>query len=182
MIAKSLPLHARALEMLERMKSENALDSWRIGLLAAGTSAIESTSEPARRKMCGFQTLRQQTEKKGDGPYFALSDFVAPISTDVQDYMGAFTVTAGGGLAEWIQPFEDAQDDYSSIMAKALADRLAEAFAEYLHEQVRTRHWGYARQEQMSNEELIKENYRGIRPAPAIRPVRIIWRNRRLIF
>ncbi|CAI8273277.1 MAG: Methionine synthase [Flavobacteriia bacterium] len=80
--------------------------------------------------------------------------------------MGAFTVTAGGGLAEWIQPFEDAQDDYSSIMAKALADRLAEAFAEYLHEQVRTRHWGYASEEQMSNEELIKENYRGIRPAP----------------
>jgi 5-methyltetrahydrofolate--homocysteine methyltransferase len=162
-------LYADALEMLERMKSENALELKGVfGLFPAASDERDRIhiSNEEGEKCAVFQTLRQQKEKKGDGPYFALSDFVAPISTDVQDYMGAFTVTAGGGLAEWIQPFEDAQDDYSSIMAKALADRLAEAFAEYLHEQVRTRHWGYAREEQMSNEELIKENYRGIRPAP----------------
>ena len=162
-------LYADALEMLERMKSENALELKGVfGLFPAASDERDQIhiSNEKGENCAVFQTLRQQKEKKGDGPYFALSDFVAPISSDVQDYVGAFTVTAGGGLAEWIQPFEDAQDDYSSIMAKALADRLAEAFAEYLHEQVRTRYWGYAREEQMSNEELIKENYLGIRPAP----------------
>ncbi|SUI43918.1 Methionine synthase [Serratia marcescens] len=109
--------------------------------------------------------LRQQTEKT-DFPNYCLADFVAPKSSGKADYFGAFAVT--GGLEEdALAAAYDAQhDDYNKIMVKALADRLAEAFAEYLHEQVRKLHWGYAADENLSNEELIRENYQGIRPAP----------------
>ncbi len=109
--------------------------------------------------------LRQQTEKT-DFPNYCLADFVAPKSSGKADYFGAFAVT--GGLEEdALAAAYDAQhDDYNKIMVKALADRLAEAFAEYLHEQVRKLHWGYAADESLSNEELIRENYQGIRPAP----------------
>ena len=113
-----------------------------------------------------FRTLRQQLKKHGDQPNFALADFIAPKESGVQDYMGCFCVSTGFGTQELAEKFEKEHDDYNSIMIKALADRLAEAFAEYLHKEVRTEHWGYASEENLSNEELIKEAYKGIRPAP----------------
>ena len=111
-------------------------------------------------------TLRQQTKKKEGIPNIALADFVAPKETGIEDYMGAFCVSTGFGTAEMAAEFEKDHDDYNSIMIKALADRLAEAFAEYLHEKVRKEYWGYASDEVLSNNELIKEEYKGIRPAP----------------
>lgn len=113
-----------------------------------------------------FLTLRQQSQKTVGAPNIALADFVAPKETQKTDYMGAFCVTTGFGVDEKAKAFEDANDDYSSIMVKALGDRFAEAFAEYLHERIRKEIWGYASEEHLSNEELIKEEYKGIRPAP----------------
>jgi 5-methyltetrahydrofolate--homocysteine methyltransferase len=99
-------------------------------------------------------------------PNLALADFVAPKETGVPDYVGAFAVTAGLGLDELVARFEADHDDYNAILTKALADRLAEAFAERLHQRVRTEFWGYARDEALDNEGLVKERYQGIRPAP----------------
>lgn len=113
-----------------------------------------------------FLTLRQQLKKKEGTPSIALADFVAPKETEINDYVGAFCVSTGFGTAELAAEFEADHDDYNSIMIKALADRLAEAFAEYLHKKVRTEYWGYAATEILTNEELIKEGYKGIRPAP----------------
>ena len=113
-----------------------------------------------------FITLRQQLKKREGVPEHALADFIAPKESGIQDYVGAFCVTTGFGTQELAEKYEANNDDYNSIMIKALADRLAEAFAEYLHKEVRTKHWGYASAEELSNEELIKESYRGIRPAP----------------
>jgi 5-methyltetrahydrofolate--homocysteine methyltransferase len=96
----------------------------------------------------------------------ALADFIAPKDSDKTDYMGAFCVTTGFGVDEWAAEFETKLDDYNSIMVKALADRLAEAFAEYLHEKVRKEIWGYASEEVLSPNDLIEEQYKGIRPAP----------------
>lgn len=111
-------------------------------------------------------SLRQQQEKPAGQANFALADFVAPNDSSVQDYMGAFAVTTGIGLDEMVQAFEAEHDDYHAIMAKALADRLAEAFAECLHQLVRKDYWGYARDEALDNDALIREQYQGIRPAP----------------
>ncbi|RZK58423.1 MAG: methionine synthase, partial [Pedobacter sp.] len=113
-----------------------------------------------------IHTLRQQAEKMAGEPYYALSDFVAPKESGVQDYFGGFAVTTGIGIDELVAEFERNYDDYNSIMIKALADRLAEAFAERMHELVRKEYWGYAKDENLSNQELIKEEYAGIRPAP----------------
>lgn len=113
-----------------------------------------------------FLTLRQQSQKTKGAPNIALADFIAPKDNGVTDYMGAFCVTTGFGVDEWADEYRDNLDDYNSIMVKALADRLAEAFAEYLHEKVRKEFWGYDAEETLTNEELIKENYKGIRPAP----------------
>ena len=113
-----------------------------------------------------FLTLRQQLKKREGKSNFALADFIAPKATGLQDYIGAFCVSTGFGTQELAQKFEADNDDYNSIMVKALADRLAEAFAEYLHKEVRTKFWGYASNEELSNAELIKETYKGIRPAP----------------
>jgi 5-methyltetrahydrofolate--homocysteine methyltransferase len=120
----------------------------------------------AEGKSVTIHTLRQQAEKVAGEPYYALADFVAPQETGVQDYFGGFAVTTGIGCDELVAEFEANYDDYNSIMAKALADRLAEAFAERMHELVRKEYWGYAQDEQLSNEDLIKEEYAGIRPAP----------------
>ncbi len=111
-------------------------------------------------------TLRQQTKKVAGQPNMALADFIAPKGSQKQDYIGAFVVTAGLGIEHYISDFDAKQDDYNSIMIKALADRLAEAFAEYLHEVVRKETWGYAADETLENQALIAEKYRGIRPAP----------------
>ena len=113
-----------------------------------------------------FHFLRQQNEKAADQPYLCLSDFVAPKETGKQDYMGMFAVTAGIGIEPLIEAYEKDHDDYNSIMIKAIADRLAEAFAERMHEKVRKEYWAYAKEENLSNEELIREGYDGIRPAP----------------
>ncbi len=110
--------------------------------------------------------LRQQKQTRAGKTNYCLSDFLAPKSEGVIDYIGAFAVTTGIGLEERTKEFEKLGDDYSSIMLKALADRLAEAFAEKLHELVRKEYWGYAKDESLSNEELISEKYSGIRPAP----------------
>lgn len=110
--------------------------------------------------------LRQQRGKQDGQPQLCLADFVAPAESGLKDYIGAFVVTAGHGIDDHVRRFEDAHDDYSSILLKALADRLAEAYAEYLHERVRREFWGYADGEQLSCNDLIRERYRGIRPAP----------------
>jgi len=110
--------------------------------------------------------LRQQADKTDSRPNFCLADFVAPAGSGIADHVGAFIVTAGIGLDEIVAEFEKGHDDYRAIMAKALADRLAEAFAERLHERVRREFWGYARDEALSNDDLIHESYAGIRPAP----------------
>ena len=113
-----------------------------------------------------FHTLRQQLKKSAGKEYLALSDFIAPKSTGINDYMGAFAVTTGFGTEELAQKYYDDGDDYNAIIVKALADRLAEAFAEFLHHKVRTEIWGYAENENLENEDLIAEKYLGIRPAP----------------
>ncbi len=122
--------------------------------------------EPNLKPRIWFHSLRQQVDKPKDREDFALADFIAPRESGVHDYFGAFAVTAGLGIERHIQKFEAAHDDYNSIMLKALADRFAEALAERLHERVRKEYWGFAADENLNNEELIAEKYRGIRPAP----------------
>ncbi|MCC8409483.1 methionine synthase [Mucilaginibacter sp. UR6-1] len=124
------------------------------------------TDETRRHVITKIHTLRQQAEKAKDEPYYALADFIAPKESGVTDYWGGFAVTAGIGCDELVAEFEKDHDDYNSIMAKALADRLAEAFAEKMHELVRKEYWGYAKDEHLDNIDLIKEQYQGIRPAP----------------
>jgi 5-methyltetrahydrofolate--homocysteine methyltransferase len=111
-------------------------------------------------------TLRQQSQKTAGAPNIALADFIAPKDSGIQDYMGCFCVTTGFGVDEKAAEFESQLDDYNAILTKALGDRLAEAFAEYLHLKVRKDIWGYASDENLSNQDLIAENYKGIRPAP----------------
>lgn len=113
-----------------------------------------------------FLTLRQQVQKSKGKDYIALSDFIAPKSSGKTDYMGAFCVCTGFGTDELSDQYEKDNDDYNAIMVKAIADRFAEAYAEFLHKKVRTEYWGYANQENLSNEDLIAEKYKGIRPAP----------------
>jgi len=124
------------------------------------------TDESRKTVLTRIHTLRQQAEKVKGEPYYALSDFITTKESEVPDYFGGFAVTAGLGCDELVAKFEADYDDYNSIMAKALADRLAEAFAEKMHELVRKQYWGYSKGEQLSSEELIKEEYQGIRPAP----------------
>lgn len=127
---------------------------------------IELYTDDSRTQSLGTVcTLRQQMDKTGGKPNFALADFIAPKSTSRPDYIGVFAVTAGRGLDEVVKRFEDQHDDYQAIIAKALADRLAEAFAEYLHKQARDA-FGYGKTENLTPDELIREKYRGIRPAP----------------
>ncbi len=145
-----------------------------VSLLPANTvndDDIEIYTDDTRSQVAlTYYGTRQQTEKPViDGvqrPNQCLADFIAPKDSGIKDYIGMFAVTAGLGIEKYEKRFEDAHDDYSSIMLKSLADRLAEAFAEYLHERVRKDLWGYVADEALSNEELIKENYKGIRPAP----------------
>jgi 5-methyltetrahydrofolate--homocysteine methyltransferase len=124
------------------------------------------TDDTRQHLLTRIHTLRQQAEKVKGEPYYALSDFIAPKESGVADYWGGFAVTTGIGCDELVAEFEADHDDYNSIMAKALADRLAEAFAEKMHELVRKEYWGYSKGEQLGTDELIKEEYQGIRPAP----------------
>lgn len=158
-----------AQELLQRIFLEKLLSAKAIfGLFPANTineDDIEIYDENGNTLQT-FLTLRQQLKKRAEVPNIALSDFIAPKSTEKTDYMGCFCVSTGFGTKALADDFEANNDDYNAIMIKALADRLAEAFAEYLHKEVRVHHWGYAANEQLSNAELIKESYKGIRPAP----------------
>ena len=140
-----------------------------IGLFPANTvnhDDIELYQDESRNKVLKTcHHLRMQIERIGNHN-FCLADFVAPKETQIEDYMGGFAVTAGHGIDEHVKRFEDAHDDYNAIMLKCLADRLAEALAEKMHERVRKEFWGYVSDETLSNELLIKEKYQGIRPAP----------------
>ncbi|WP_431475054.1 methionine synthase [Marinobacter sp. KM021] len=131
-----------------------------------GDDIVVYTDESRTEELTTLHHLRQQDEKAPGKPMMALSDFVAPEDSHVGDYVGGFAVTTGIGVDELTKEFKDAHDDYSAIMVQALADRLAEAFAERMHERVRKEFWGYATDEQLANDDLIKERYQGIRPAP----------------
>ncbi|MFI4997902.1 MAG: vitamin B12 dependent-methionine synthase activation domain-containing protein, partial [Hyphomicrobiales bacterium] len=133
---------------------------------AVGDDIALYTGESREERLATLFTLRQQLMKRDGRPNLALSDFMAPRDTGLADYIGAFVVTAGAEEARIAERFERANDDYGSILVKALADRIAEAFAEKLHQLVRKEFWGYAADEALSSEELVKEGYRGIRPAP----------------
>lgn len=125
-----------------------------------------NTPETTSGNEMTFHFLRQQNEKAADQPYLCLADFIAPKETGKQDYMGMFAVTAGIGIEPLIEAYEKDHDDYNSIMIKAIADRLAEAMAERMHELVRKEYWGFAKDEQLTDEEIIREKYDSIRPAP----------------
>nr|WP_299175283.1 methionine synthase [uncultured Allomuricauda sp.] len=165
---QALELFEDAQKMLKEIMSKKQLKAKAVFGLFPANSENEDDIEITLGKdeQAIFRTLRQQLKKRAGVPNIALADFVAPKSSGIQDYMGCFCVSTGFGTQELAKMYEENLDDYSSIMVKALADRLAEAFAEYLHREVRTQHWGYASCESFSNNELIDEKYRGIRPAP----------------
>jgi len=133
---------------------------------AVGDDIEIYASESRDRVLMTWHNLRQQNEKPAGNPNQCLSDFVAPKDSGIADYVGAFAVTAGLGIEAEVREFEAKNDDYSAIMLKAIADRLAEAFAEHLHWRVRTEFWGYAAGEKLGNADLVAEKYAGIRPAP----------------
>lgn len=164
-------LYADARRMLKQVVRERWLSARGvIGLFGANSvddDDVEVYADESRsRVLARLHFLRQQKGKPAGQSHDALADFIAPKSSGLRDYIGAFAVTAGAGIEPHLQRFEQAHDDYSSIMLKALADRLAEAFAERLHERVRREFWGYAPEERLTNDQLVKEGYRGIRPAP----------------
>ncbi len=164
-------LFADAKEMLEKIIAEKWLTANAVfGLFPANTvdsDDIEIYTDETRDKVAmTWHNLRQQTKKPADIPNYCLADFIAPKESGVADCIGGFAVTAGIGIDEHVAHFEKSNDDYSAIMLKALADRLAEAFAELLHQRVRREFWGYAADENLNNDALIAEKYRGIRPAP----------------
>ena len=167
---EAVKLFKDAQEMLEKIQKENWMQAKGVlGLFPANSVGddIEIYSDIERSKTLYIQrTLRQQAKKAKGQPNLALADFIAPKSNDIIDFIGAFAVTSGLGIEKYINRFEADNDDYNSILLKALADRLAEAFAEYLHHEVRTKLWAYSPNENLSNDELIKEKYSGIRPAP----------------
>ncbi len=162
-------LKADAEQMLARFEADARIRPQAVcGFFAANRRGDDIVIwDDAHRAQLGstLHTLRQQRDRGPDAGHLALADFVAPESAGV-DYVGGFCVTAGHGVAECVAEFESAADDYSAIMAKVVADRLAEALAELLHERVRTTSWGYAPDEALTNEQLIAVKYRGIRPAP----------------
>ncbi|HVA87867.1 MAG TPA: vitamin B12 dependent-methionine synthase activation domain-containing protein, partial [Candidatus Saccharimonadales bacterium] len=133
---------------------------------AVGAAGAAAVAVVADQPLAVIHTLRQQMPKADGRPNYALADFVAPRDSGVADWLGLFAVTTGIGLDQRVAEFEAAHDDYSAILIKALADRLAEAFAERLHERVRREFWGYAPHEHFDNTALIREEYQGIRPAP----------------
>ncbi|MCK0161776.1 methionine synthase [Allomuricauda sp. F6463D] len=156
-----------AKELLSKILDEKLLKARAIfGLFPANQIKEDDIEVEKDGKIFMFRTLRQQLKKRKGVPNIALADFIAPKDSGIQDYMGFFCVSTGFGTQELATEFEKNHDDYNSIMIKALADRLAEAYAEYLHKEVRTKYWGYAVDENLENTELIKEKYSGIRPAP----------------
>ena len=164
-------LYADATAMLDRIIDEKWLQAKAVfGFHAANSDGEDDllvyANENREEVIMRLCHLRQQRAKAPGQAQNCLADYVAPVASGKADYIGAFAVTAGIGIEEHVARFEAAHDDYSSIILKALADRLAEASAEYLHARVRQEYWGYAPKERLSNAELIKEAYTGIRPAP----------------
>ena len=163
-------LFADARKLLQRIIDEKLLTAKAVlGLFPANSVGddIEVYRDEERTTVLTvIHTLRQQMKKRNERFNLALADFIAPKTSGIKDYIGAFAVTAGIGSEELVKKFEGENDDYNAILTKALADRLAEAFAERLHELTRKEFWGYARDENLSNEDIIREKYRGIRPAP----------------
>ncbi|MEM9260737.1 MAG: vitamin B12 dependent-methionine synthase activation domain-containing protein, partial [Bacteroidota bacterium] len=165
-------LYEEARDMLAQIVSEKWVGAKAvIGFFPAAadqaTDTIALYEDEARTQVQSeLFHIRQQSKKAKGSPNLALTDYIAPADSAQKDYLGAFAVTAGIGIEEHIQKFEAAGDDYSAIMLKALADRLAEALAERMHQRVRMEFWGYAPDEQVTNEQLIAEKYQGIRPAP----------------
>jgi 5-methyltetrahydrofolate--homocysteine methyltransferase len=155
-----------AQEMLSQIIEENWLEAKAVYGLFPANSVNDDDIKVTSDQEYIFRTLRQQSKKAAGKPNIALADFIAPQSIGKEDYIGAFCVTTGFGVAEKAHEFEKDHDDYNSIMLKALADRLAEALAEYLHLKIRKEFWGYASDENLANDSLIKEEYKGIRPAP----------------
>ncbi len=142
------------------LTAQGVIGFWQAATIAPDTISVSNNGATVR-----LESLRQQIKKAPDQPNLSLADFIAPAETGKKDHIGAFSVTIHG-IEPHIKRFEAAYDDYSKIMLQALADRFAEAFAECLHERTRKEYWGYVKDEQLSNEELIKEKYQGIRPAP----------------
>ena len=164
-------LFADATDMLDRIVAEKwftpraAIGFWPANSI--GGDDVEIYADEARTEIkTVIHTLRQQMQRSNDRPNFALADFIAPKESGVADYIGGFVVTTGQEIEAVSRRFEKANDDYNAILVKALADRLAEAFAERMHQRVRTEFWAYAPDESLTNQELISETYRGIRPAP----------------
>ncbi|MEM8985608.1 MAG: methionine synthase [Pseudomonadota bacterium] len=163
-------LYDDARRMLDRIVKEkwftahSVIGFWPANVV--GDDVILFADETRSERIGAFHGLRQQMVKSTGKPNYCLSDFVAPLETGLSDYIGGFAVTAGHGENEAAKRFEDANDNYNAIMAKALADRLAEAFAEHMHARVRREFWGYGADEGLTNDDLIAEKYRGIRPAP----------------
>jgi len=160
-------LYEEAQQMINKIIAKQLLKPKAIfGLFEANTINEDDISVQKKgEEVAVFRTLRQQLKKREGVPNIALSDFIAPKTTNKTDYIGAFCVAIFGGQ-ELADRYRTNGDDYNGIMAQAIADRFAEAFAEYLHKQIRTKHWGYASSEVLTNDDLIKENYKGIRPAP----------------
>jgi 5-methyltetrahydrofolate--homocysteine methyltransferase len=162
-------LHDNARRALERIVSGGLLRPRGVygffPATARGDDVALFRDVERREELATFHFLRQQRDKGAERPLWCLADFIAPESAGTLDWLGAFAVTAGHGVADLVEKYEAEHDDYGAIMVKALADRLAEAFAELLHARVR-REWGYGRDEDLTHEELIGERYRGIRPAP----------------
>jgi 5-methyltetrahydrofolate--homocysteine methyltransferase len=168
---ESTKLYHDALEMLDQIIAEKWIEaSAVIGFFPANSvndDDIEIYTNDDRTEIAyTLHNLRQQRQKAPGQANFCLTDFIAPKETGLKDYIGSFAVTAGGNIEEKVKEFETNLDDYNAIMLKALADRFAEAFAEYMHKQVRLQHWGYVQEEALDNEALIREKYMGIRPAP----------------
>ena len=160
-------LFADAQKMLQKIVDEKLLTAKAIfGIFPANSTEKDDIELNNGSETFTFRTLRQQHKKSEGKEYLALSDFIAPKTSGKQDYIGAFAVTTGFGTDELAKKYEADHDDYNAIMVKALADRFAEAFAEYLHKKVRTEFWGYSSDENLENEDLISEKYIGIRPAP----------------
>ena len=156
--------------LLDRLESSDEIQARAVfGLFPANSQdeSIEIYADESRTQVLEtMHHLRQQVKTRNASPNYCLSDFIAPKETGLADYIGAFAVSAGFGADELAARFLETHDDYNNILVKAVADRLAEALAEYLHQEVRKEYWGYVPDEELSNEELIREKYQGIRPAP----------------
>ncbi len=173
-------------QILDKIIDENLLSANGVfGLFPANSTTNDDielyTDEKRRGVLTRLHTLRSQAEKSDKIPNYALADFIAPKESGKIDYIGAFAVTAGKGIESILEYYQKQNDDYSSIIVKSLADRLAEAFAEHLHELVRKKYWGYSPEEEFTNDELVKESYQGIRPAPGY-PAQPDHTEKRIIF